>query len=81
MEISTRLAELSETLKTNTDNQSNVEKWLAEIENLVNPTALTRTMVFNLIEKIVVHEAIGPKGSRKKKPRVDIYWKFVGPIE
>lgn len=81
MEIATRLAELSKTLQANTDNQSNVEKWLAEIENLVNPTTLTRTMVFNLIEKIVVHEAIGPKGSRKKKPRVDIYWKFVGPIE
>lgn len=81
VEVAKRLNELSAVMQLNNDNQGNAEKWLSELESLMNPSVLTRTMVFNLIDKIVVHEAVGPKGSKKKKPRVDIYWKFIGPIE
>jgi len=77
-EVSDRLKELSESLQTANDEEERAQKWLQEIEKLTAPTALTRPMVCNLIDKIVVHEAIGPKGSRKKKPIIEIHWRFIG---
>mgnify|MGYP003294433698 CR=1 FL=1 len=57
------------------------KKWIEEVEKHSYPTSLTRELVSSLIDKIVVHEAIGPKGSKKKTQVVEIYWKFVGAVD
>ena len=57
------------------------KKWIEEVERHSYPTSLTRELVSSLIDKIVVHEAIGPKGSRKKTQVVEVYWKFVGAVD
>lgn len=79
-EINIRITELNSLLE-DTNKESNVNELVGELEQLISPTKLTRNMIVNLIEKIVVHEADGPKGSRKKQPSIDIHWKFVGPID
>jgi hypothetical protein len=41
---------------------------------------LTREVLHDLIEKIMVHEPIGKKGSKYKTQEVDIYYRFVGTL-
>lgn len=77
-DITMRLGELSTSLQTTNDEEERAQKWLTEIEKLTSPTTLTRSMVLNLIDKIIVYEAVGPKGSRKKQPTIDIHWRFIG---
>lgn len=77
-DIVERLSELSTSLQSTDDEEDRAQKWLTEIEKLTSPTTLTRSMISNLIDKIIVHEAVGPKGSKKKQPAIDIYWRFIG---
>lgn len=80
-EIEARISELRPLLDAPQQSLDQAKKWIAAIEKFQYPTELTHEMVSSLIDKIVVHEAIGPRGSRKKTQVVEIYWKFVGNID
>lgn len=77
-DLISRLNELSSSMQITNNEEERAQKWISEIERLTTPTTLTRTMVTKLIDKIVVHEAVGPKGSRKKRPVIEIHWRFIG---
>ena len=76
-----RISEIASLSKPVQDEAANTKKWITAIDSISYPTELTRELILSLIDKIVVFEAIGPKGSRKKTQVVEIYWKFVGAIE
>lgn len=80
-EIEARISELKPLLDSPQQSLDQAKKWIASIEKFQYPTELTHEIVSSLIDKIVVHEAIGPKGSRKKTQVVEIYWKFIGSID
>lgn len=80
-EIIERTQRLQVVFQKQNQDTDRAKKWIEAIERCSYPTKLTRELISNLIDKIVVYEAIGPKGSRKKKQVVEIYWKFVGVVD
>lgn len=80
-EIDEKLLHLKAVIQDSDQSLDQAKKWVSAIEKFSYPTELTRELITNLIDKVVVYEAIGPKGSRKKTQVVEIYWKFVGNID
>lgn len=78
IEVERRMQELKRIIDIPKQRAENTEKYVSIIKSLSYPTELTRELVNALIEKIVVHESIGPKRSRKKTCNIEIYWKFIG---
>ena len=56
-----------------------IKRFVAIIKKYKNPTELTRELVMELIDKIVVHEAVGKKPNREQQ--IDIYFNFIGQFE
>ena len=46
----------------------------------MNPTALTAEMLNELIEKIVIHEAVKGEGGQRTQ-KIEINYRFVGKID
>lgn len=78
--IEIRMQELKEIIEVPKRREENISKYISIIQSLSYPTELTRELINALIDKIVVHESIGPKRSRKKTCEIEIYWKFIGCI-
>ncbi|MBR4944877.1 MAG: DUF4368 domain-containing protein, partial [Peptococcaceae bacterium] len=56
------------------------KKWIKIVKQYSEPTELTAELLNNMIDKIVVHEAIKyENGFREQK--IDIYYRFVGKID
>lgn len=68
-------AELSENRKNSTD----IQRFIALIQKHKNPTELTEEMLFELIDKVVVHESEGVGNARTQK--VDVYFNYVGLVD
>lgn len=79
--IEGRMASLTKLVAFPSRDTEYAQKLIAEIERFSYPTELTHELIGALIEKIEIHEAVGPKGSRKKTQEIEIFWKFVGPVE
>lgn len=78
--LTDQIAQLKEALTADRQTTENTAKWLELIKRYVNPTALTAEMLNELIEKIVIHEAVkGESGQRTQK--IEIYYRFVGKID
>jgi len=58
------------------DTLQNAECFFGAIERYTDITELTVAMLHELIERIVVHQAVGR--GKAKTQRVDIYWRFIG---
>ena len=58
-ELETIIRELQEALSSMEQTESDAGKWLELIKQYSNPTELTTELLNTLIEKIVVHEALG----------------------
>ena len=78
--IEIRMQELKEIIEVPRRREENTSKYISIIRSLSYPTELTRELINALIDKIVIHESIGPKRSRKKTCEIEIYWKFIGCI-
>lgn len=79
-EIKEKLSIIKLREKEEKDNTAQIRGWIKKINNLSYPTTLTHDLVISLIDKIVVYESEGLKGSKNKKQKIDIHWKFVGDI-
>ncbi len=75
-----QIAQLKEALAADRQTTENTAKWLELIKRYVNPTALTAEMLNELIEKIVIHEAVKGEGGQRTQ-KIEIYYRFVGKIE
>ncbi len=47
---------------------------------MVNPTVLTAEMLNELIEKIVIHEAVMDENGQRTQ-KIEIHYRFVGKID
>ena len=69
-----------ETLQEEADDKKSTLKgtecFFGAIERYTDITELTDSMLHELIEKIVIHQAVGR--GKGKTQRVDIHWKFIG---
>ena len=55
-------------------------KWIEIVKQYSEPTELTAELLNNMINKIVVHEAVKyDNGFREQK--IEIYYRFVGKID
>lgn len=78
--LTEQITQLKEALAADRQTTENTVKWLELIKRYVNPTVLTAEMLNELIEKIVIHEAVkGEDGQRTQK--IEIYYRFVGKID
>lgn len=78
--LTEQIAQLKEALAADRQTTENTAKWLELIKRYVNPTALTAEMLNELIEKIVIHEAVMDEDGQRTQ-NIEIYYRFVGKIE
>jgi hypothetical protein len=75
-ELEKRIAEIKKRLEETTATNIQIEKFIALIKKYNEPQELTKEMARELIDKIVVHQAVGKKPNRQQQ--VDIYYNFIG---
>lgn len=56
-----------------------IGQFITIIKKYNEPTELTKEMVCELIDRIVVHEAVGKKPNRQQQ--IDIYYNFIGQFD
>lgn len=74
-----KLKELELSLKDTKTTPIQPSRFIKIIKKYKEPTEVTFDMLNNLIDKIVVHEAIGKKPNREQ--RIDIYFNFIGKFD
>lgn len=79
-ELGGKIQQLQEVIAAERQNAEDAEKWIALMQECINPTELTAELLNTLIEKILVHEAVkGEDGSREQE--VEIFYRFIGKID
>ena len=83
-EEQTQLEEKRDSLRERLDksvrDSEGAEKWLALVRKYTKLTELNAVLLNELIEKILVHEAVkGENGETEQE--IEIYYRFVGKIE
>lgn len=71
-----KIAELSEATSSYQVPKINPDKFVSLIKKYKYPKELTREMVREIIDKIVVHQAEGENSDRTQQ--IDIYFNFIG---
>lgn len=74
----TRLSELENTLSQAEEKQANTAKFLELVREYTDIKELTKPILNELIDKVVVHDAVKENGKRTQQ--VEIYYRFVGKI-
>lgn len=77
--IESKLNQLKEESKVAKVKTIDVKKFVKVIKKYKNPDVITRELIVDLIDKIVVHEVVGK--APNKEQRIDIYFKFIGNFE
>lgn len=79
-----RVAQLQSEMGKAQEATANVEKFMGVVRKYTSFEELTPTMLRELVEKIVVHEAVALDGKRRGKQRtqeIEIYYTFVGKVD
>ena len=77
--LENRTAEIENEMKETKVSSVEIGRFIKLIKKYKEPTELTTKMTCELIDKIVVHEAIGKKPNRQQQ--VDIYYNFIGQLD
>ncbi|MCC8028510.1 MAG: recombinase family protein, partial [Lachnospiraceae bacterium] len=72
-----RIAELEVVEEDESKKMVQAERFIRLVNRYTDFTSLTTPMLYDFIEKIVVHEATGKRGSARTQ-QVDIYFNFIG---
>lgn len=78
-ELEGKIKQLQEELAEVKVSTIDAKRFIQIIKKYKNPQELTREIIVELIDKIVVHEPIGKKPNREQK--IDIYFNFIGQFE
>ena len=79
-ELDTKITELRAKIEETVQTEKNVTLWVDLIGKYADATELTAPMLNDLIDKIVVHEAVKDEnGNRTQK--IEIYYRFIGKVE
>ena len=80
IELDDKIKMLKEALTESRQTVDDAKKWIVVVKQYSEPTELTAELLNNMIDKIVVHEAIKYEhGFREQK--IEIYYRFVGKID
>lgn len=77
-ETEKRIAEIGAFLTERKAEADNIAKFIEVAKKYLDFTELTKPMLNELIDKIVVHE--GDKSTGKRTQKIDIYYRFIGLI-
>ena len=77
--LESQVAEIQEKLEQTKAFSAHIGRFIRIIKKYKQPIELTKVMACELIDKIVVHEAIGKKPNRQQQ--VDIYYNFIGQFD
>lgn len=77
-ETENRVAEIGTFLTERKTEADNVAKFIEVAKKYLDFTELTKPMLNELIDKIMVHE--GDKSTGKRTQKIDIYYRFIGLI-
>ena len=77
--LESQVSEIQEKLEQTKASSAHIGRFIRLIKKYKQPTELTKEMTCELIDKIVVHEAVGKKPNRQQQ--VDIYYNFIGQFD
>ena len=77
--ITAKISELESKIATSRDRSANARRFAEAMAKYTDAKELTREMLLDLIDRIVVHEAEGTRGS-KRHQEVDVYFRFFGQL-
>ncbi len=78
-ELEKRIEQLQQVLEDAATKPIQADRFIKLIKMYNEPSELTAELARELIEKIVVHEGVGPR--RNKRITVDIYYPFIGQLD
>lgn len=78
--LTEQIVQLQAAQAADRETTENAAKWLEVIKRYADPAELTAEMLNELIEKIVIHEAVKGNGVQRTQ-KIEIYYRFVGKIE
>ncbi len=76
-DLEQRIQELSEQSNKETGKKLQIERFLALVKKYQDYSELTDAMLYDFIEKIVIHQAVGGR-SKSRTQQIDIYFNFIG---
>ena len=80
IELDDKIKMLKEALTESRQTVDDAKKWIVVVKQYSEPTELTAELLNNMIDRIVVHEAVKyNNGFREQK--IEIYYRFVGKID
>ena len=77
--LESQVSEIQEKLEQTKASSAHIGRFIRLIKKYKQPAELTKEMTCELIDKIVVHEAVGKKPNRQQQ--VDIYYNFIGQFD
>ena len=77
IQLEKRMDELNLLTTTSRPRQTDVARFMELVHRYQNITELTDTMLYELIEKVEVHEATGGR-TKYRRQQVDVYFNFIG---
>ena len=77
--LENKACEIQGMLDKITVSSAQISKFVNLIKKYKNPTELTKEMACEMIDKIIIHEAVGKKPNRQQQ--VDIYYNFIGQFD
>lgn len=80
IELDDKIKMLKEALTESRQTVDDAKKWIVVVKQYSEPTELTAELLNNMIEKIVIHEAIKYENSFREQ-KIEIYYRFVGKID
>jgi DNA invertase Pin-like site-specific DNA recombinase len=78
-EVTEKIVVIEEELSTTNKQDDGFKKFAELISKYKNITELTREVILDLIEKVVVHEAVKEKG-KKRTQEIEIHYRFIGQL-
>ena len=77
--LESQVSEIQEKLEQTKASSAHIGRFIRLIKKYKQPAELTKEMACELIDKIVVYEAVGKKPNRQQQ--VDIYYNFIGQFD
>jgi len=78
-DIAAKINDLEIKDAANRDTSANARLFAGTVAKYTDATELTREMMLDLIDRIVVHEATGTRGPNRHQ-QVDVFFRFVGQL-
>lgn len=77
LQLEQRIAELEASEEAEAPKKADINRFISLVRKYQNITELTDTMLYEFIEKVVVHAPKGGRG-RYRSQQIDVYFNFIG---